>query len=175
MNQQTSKFRIYLLLNILFIFVFSEFTLAKPLENLKKVGEAKLKVLFWDIYIASLYSKTGKYEEDQYPQVLKINYFREIDSEELIQRTQKEWEKLGIKQEKFNQWVVLLKNIFPDIKKGDSLLLKVGKNRESEFFFNGKTIGNVNNKTFGKNFLRIWLDKNCSYPKLRNKLLRSNK
>ena len=97
--------------------------MANPLDDLKKVGEAKLKVLFWDVYNSSLYSKTGEYKAEQFPQAIKINYLRDFDAEDLIERTQDEWEKLGIKQVTFSQWIPLLTNIFPDIKKGDTLLL----------------------------------------------------
>ena len=115
------------------------------------------------------------YQAEQLPQALKVNILRDIDAEDLIERTQDEWEKLGIKKVTFNQWIPLLTNIFPDIKKGDTLLLSVIYNQKSEVFFNSKTIGKITDQTFGKNFLRIWLDKNCSYPKVRNKLTGSNK
>ena len=149
--------------------------MADPLSELKRVGEAKLKVLFWDVYNSSLYSQTGEYQSEQFPQALKINYLRDIDAEDLIQRTQDEWQKLGIKKETFATWIPMLSEIFPDIKKGDILLLNVDKNQQSEFFFNGKTIGKITDQTFGKSFLRIWLDENCSYPKVRNKLIGLNK
>ena len=148
--------------------------MASPIAELKKVGEAKLKVLFWDVYNSSLYSQTGKYQAEQFPQALKINYLRDIDAEDLIKRSQDEWEKLGIKQTTFSQWIPLLTNILPDIKKGDTLLLRVNENLQSEFFFNGKAIGTITDQSFGISFLRIWLDKNCSYPKVRNKLIGLN-
>ena len=175
MKQQTPKCSIYWLLAVLCTLVFSGVSMANPLDDLKKVGEAKLKVLFWDVYNSSLYSKTGEYQAEQFPQALKINYLRDIDAEDLIERTQDEWEKLGIKQVTFSQWIPLLTNIFTDIKKGDTLLLSVSENQQSEFFFNGKTIGKITDQTFGKSFLRIWLDEKCSYPKVRNKLIGSNK
>jgi hypothetical protein len=100
---------------------------------------------------------------------------RDIKAQNLIERTQDEWEKLGIEQATFSQWIPLLTNIFPDIKEGDTLLLSVGENQQSEFFFNGKTIGKITDTNFGKSFLRIWLDENCSYPKVRNKLIGLNK
>ena len=175
MKQQTPKCSIYWLLAVLCTLVFSGVSMANPLDDLKIVGEAKLKVLFWDVYNSSLYSKTGEYQVGQYPQTLKINYLRDIDAEDLIERTQDEWEKLGIKQVTFSQWIPLLTNIFPDIKKGDTLLLSVSENQQSEFFFNGKTIGKITDQSFGKSFLHIWLDENCSYPKVRNKLIGSNK
>jgi hypothetical protein len=171
MKQQTSKFNISGLIIILCILIFSGATMASPLSELKKVGEAKLKVLFWDVYNSSLYSQSGTYQSKQFPQALQINYLRDIDADDLIERTQDEWEKLGIKQETFNQWVPLLTQIFPNIKKGDTLLLKVSEDQHSEFYFNGKSIGKITDKVFGKSFLRIWLDENCSYPKVRNRLI----
>ncbi len=149
--------------------------MAEPISELKKVGEAKLKILFWDVYNSTLYSQTGEYQAEQFPQALKIQYLRDIDAEDLIERTKDEWEKLGINQELFNQWIPLLTDIFPNIKKGDTLLLNVSENRQSELFFNGETIRKITDRTFGKSFLRIWLDENCSYPKVRNKLIGLNK
>jgi hypothetical protein len=149
--------------------------MAEPISELKKVGEAKLKILFWDVYNSTLYSQTGEYQVEQFPQALKIQYLRDIDAEDLIERTKDEWEKLGINQELFNQWIPLLTDIFPNIKEGDTLLLNVSENQQSEFFFNGETIGKITDRTFGKSFLRIWLDENCSYPKVRNKLIGLNK
>ena len=175
MKKQTSKFSINWILAVLCTLLFTGVSMADPLDDLKKVGEAKLKVLFWDVYNSSLYSKTGEFEAEQFPQALKINYLRDIDAEDLIERTQDEWKKLGIKQVTFGQWIPLLTNIFPDIKKGDTLLISVRENQQSEFFFNGKSIGKITDQTFGKNFLRIWLDKNCSYPNVRYKLIGSNK
>ena len=175
MKQKTPKCSIFWLLAVLCTLVFSGVSVANPLDDLKKVGEAKLKVLFWDVYNSSLYNKTGEYQAEQFPQALKVNYLRDIDAEDLIEKTQDEWEKLGIKQVTFSQWIPLLTNIFPDIKKGDTLFLSVSEDQQSEFFFNGKTIGKITDQSFGKSFLRIWLDENCSYPKVRNKLIGSNK
>ena len=117
MKKRTPNSSIYWLLAVLCTLVFSGVSVANPLDDLKKVGEAKLKVLFWDVYNSSLYSKTGEYQAEQFPQALKINYLIDIDAEDLIERTQDEWEKLGIKQVTFSEWIPLLTNIFPDIKK----------------------------------------------------------
>jgi hypothetical protein len=175
MKHQASKCSIFWLLTFLCTLFFSGVTMAEPISELKKVGEAKLKILFWDVYNSTLYSQTGEYQAGQFPQALKIQYLRDIDAEDLIERTKDEWEKLGINQELFNQWIPLLTDIFPNIKEGDTLLLNVSENHQSEFFFNGETIGKITDRTFGKSFLRIWLDENCSYPKVRNKLIGLNK
>jgi hypothetical protein len=171
MKHQASKFTLLCFVTILYTLTFSGVTMADPLADLKKVGEAKLQVLFWDVYNSSLYSQTGEYQVEIFPQALKIDYLRDIDAKDLIDRTQDEWEKLGIEKAKFSPWISLLTDIFPDIKKGDTLLLNVNENHQSEFFFNGTTIGQITDQTFGKSFLRIWLDENCSYPKVRKKLI----
>lgn len=175
MKSRTFEINIYWLAILFSALIFSGVVMADPLINLKKVGEAKLKVLFWDVYNSSLYSQTGEYQLEQFPQALKISYLRDIEAEDLIERTQDEWKKLGIKKETFKPWIPLLTDIFPDIKKGDILLLSVNEEFDSEFFFNGQSIGKIADKTFGKSFLRIWLDENCSYPKVRNQLIGLNK
>jgi hypothetical protein len=175
MQYLSPKSNIFWFLVVLNTLAFSGVAMANPLFELKKVGEAKLQVMFWDIYNASLYNQTGEYQAELFPQVLRIDYLRDIDSEDLIARTLEEWQKLGIKQDTWTPWISLLTEIFPNIKKGDSLLLNVSKNQHSEFFFNGKTIGKITDKNFGSSFLRIWLDENASYPKVRNKLIGLNK
>jgi hypothetical protein len=145
--------------------------MSNPLDTLKKVGEAKLKVLFWDVYYSSLYNQTGNYTENKTPLALKIDYLRDINSQDLIKRTQAEWEKLDISNEVYAKWLPLLNEILPDIKKGDSLLLFVDENQHSEFFFNETPTGRISDTGFGLSFLRIWLDKKCSYPLVRDKLV----
>lgn len=146
-----------------------------PLSGLKKVGQAKLKVLFWDVYNSSFYNQTGEFQINQLPQALRIDYLRDIQAKDLVKRTEDEWEKLGIKQALIEKWSPLLSDLFPNIKKGDTLILQVSKDHQSEFFFNGKAIGNISDPNFGLSFLRIWLDEQCSYPLVREKLLGLNK
>lgn len=145
--------------------------MSDPVSGLIKVGEAKLKVLFWDIYNSSLYNRTGVYLEGQYPLVLQIDYLRDVDAKDLIERAQDEWLKLGVTREMFTNWIPLLKNIFPNIKKGDTLLLSVCEEQRSEFILNGLSLGNISDQSFGGNFLSIWLDEKCSFPSVRNKLI----
>ncbi|MEP1449073.1 MAG: chalcone isomerase family protein [Paraglaciecola sp.] len=175
MRFATPKTNLVRLSSLVLTLLISGATMADPLSELKIVGEAKLKVLFWDVYDSSLFNQTGIYQAGQFPQALKINYLRDIDAEDLVATTQQEWQKLGIEPASFEVWIPLLAEIFPDIKKGDTLLLDVGENRHSEFYFNGKSIGKIRDENFGPSFLRIWLDQNCSYPKVRRQLLGLNK
>jgi hypothetical protein len=145
--------------------------MANPTNHLIKVGEAKLQILFWDIYTSELFSANGQYQKDIFPVALKIKYLRNIDAEDLIDKTLEEWLKLGVTKERAKPWLLQLQELWPNIKKSDELTLVVSQNLSSEFFFNGKSIGQITESEFGTNFLGIWLDENCSYPKLRKKLI----
>jgi hypothetical protein len=96
MKHQIPRYLMIWFLAVLCTLSFSGVTMANPLSELKKVGEAKLQVLFWDVYNSSLYSQTGQYQAESFPQALKIDYLRNIDANDLIEKTQDEWEKLGI-------------------------------------------------------------------------------
>lgn len=144
---------------------------ADPLNNFKKVGEAKLEILFWDVYQSTLYTSTGSYQKNHFPQALKIHYLRNIKAKDLLERTADEWRKLGISQEVSAPWLNQLALIWPDIKKGDELLLVVNEQGNSDFYFNHQVIGLVPDREFSINFLRIWLDEKSSYPALQKKLI----
>lgn len=143
---------------------------AELTQDLKIVGQAKLKVLFWDVYHSTFYSQNGQYRKEQFPQELRIEYLRDIKAEDLIEKTAEEWQDLEVEKSNADRWIVLLKDIFPDISEGDSLIIHIDKNKQSEFFYNGKTIGKITEIEFGPQFLRIWLDEKCSYPKVCQKL-----
>lgn len=156
---------------MLFIFFFSGAIMASPTADMKKVGAAKLEMFFFDIYNSELYSTDGKYRKDDYPLALNINYLRNIKAQDLVDRTEQEWEKLGYSGEQIAPWLKLVNKLWPDIRKGDSLLLVVDQDLSSVFYFNGSKLGEISDSTFGPSFLAIWLDENCSYPKLRQKLI----
>jgi hypothetical protein len=171
--KSTTSFSLYGIINAISLsfLLLAGITMASPIDNLKKVGEAKLKVLFWDVYNSTLYNQTGQYQVDEYPIALNINYLRNIDAEDLIKSSEEEWDKLGLKKQQYEKWLPLLTNLLPDIKKGDTILLHVNETKQSEFFYNGNSIGVISDSEFGSSFLRIWLDENSSYPKVRNKLV----
>lgn len=142
-----------------------------PLNGLEKVGEARLSVWFWSIYDSALYTQSGTYQKGQFPQALKIDYLRDIEADELLEQTEEEWQKLGESSEQYSPWLSSLSSIWPDIKEGDQLLLLVDAEQISHFYFNGEPVGQIKDAAFGSAFLRIWLDPQCSYPKVRRKLI----
>lgn len=154
-----------------FLIVFSGAIMASPIAELKKVGAAKLEIFFFDIYNSELYSVDGEYQDNRYPVALNINYLRNITAQDLVDRTEQEWIKLGYSAEQISPWLASVNSLWPDISKGDSLLLVVDEDLSSVFYFNGNILGKIENNSFGPSFLAIWLDENCSFPKLRKKLM----
>ena len=144
---------------------------ASPLADFKKIGHAKLEVLFWDIYESELYSPSGVFEPDTYPLALKIRYLRNIKASSLVERTGDEWQKLGFSDAQTNTWLGQIENLWPDIRKGDELLLVINQAGQSEFYYNDSKLGTLTDTSFGPGFAAIWLDKNCSYPELREQLI----
>lgn len=145
--------------------------MANPIHQLQKVGEAKLEFLFWDIYRSKLYSPSGNYQQNSYPVALDIEYLRDIKAVDLVERTADEWQKLGFEPAQVQQWLVLLSDMWPNIKKHDSLLLLIDEHQKSNFYYNEQLIGSLEDPLFGPSFLSIWLDENCSYPELRKQLI----
>jgi hypothetical protein len=145
-------------------------TLSNPVKNLKPAGEARLTVYFWKVYDATLHTTNGQYSQGQTPLTLTINYLRDIDSTDLIKQTREEWQSLNVSEDKIDVWLPKLTQIFPDIKKGDTLALHIDDQQVSHFYFNQNALGEIEDPLFGEQFVRIWLDENCSYPKTCKKL-----
>lgn len=153
--------------------------IASPIDNLQLVGSAKLKVLFWDVYQSHLYSASGHYQPEltnkqRYPLALQITYLRDIDADDLLKRTAKEWQGLGLTETEYQAWLVQLAAIWPDIRKNDQLLFAIDAKGQHQFYYNGQAIGQVEQDAFAEQFLAIWLAENASHPKLRQQLIGAN-
>ena len=139
--------------------------------GLQLVGQAQLKVLFWPIYQSQLYSADGKYQPGKRPLQLDIRYQRSIDSSDLVTRTGMEWESQGLAHPQQQQWLQRLRELLPDVNKGDVLTLAVGTDEVGRFYLNGELLGQVDDPAFANSFLDIWLSPNSSRPKLRLALI----
>lgn len=141
----------------------------------KEVGKAKFSVLFWDIYNSSLYTKSGNYIHQYPPELIlfKIEYLKDITSDDLLKRTVQQWQHLEVPESQYAQYLPKLKSIWPNISVGDSLTLFVKKG-VSIFYFNNMQVGVIHEHEFSKLFLDIWLSPKTSQEKLREKLLGGN-
>jgi len=139
-------------------------------DHFSKVGETRLSVYFWDVYDATLYSPSGKYQQDE-RQALLLEYLRDIKAKDLIETTEEEWQKLELNSDKHEQWLKQLDAIWPDIKEGDCLLLVEKKDGTAEFYQGDKLLGEIKDKDFTEQFLAIWLSENSRFESERNELI----
>lgn len=153
------------LISILLL-AFCSITVAEPVE-LKKVGEAELRILFWSIYNSTLFSADGQYSEGQRPLQLKIQYLLDIKSEALVERTGEEWNSQGMSHERQQQWLEALSDLWPDVSKNDVLTLDIDEQDRSTFYRNGELLGVIDDPEFGDHFTGIWLSPSTTRPKLR--------
>jgi len=135
------------------------------------VGEARLQFMFWDIYDSRLYSRDGRYMEQQRPLKLEIQYLRDIKAADLVKNTGKEWDGLGVSPDLQQPWLEALSGMWPDIRQYDVLAIEINEQGESLFSWNGKAIGRIGDPVFGQHFIDIWLSPGTSQPALRLALL----
>jgi hypothetical protein len=141
------------------------------IQNPKTVGEARLEVMFFDIYDATLIASDGNYDPEK-PFALALTYLREFDGEDIASRSIDEMRDQGMKDEvKLAKWFEKMQQVFPNVDKGQTLTGVVDDGQRSHFFFNDSKIGTIDDPEFTKWFFNIWLAEDTSEPKMRQKLL----
>lgn len=147
------------------------FALQAAEAELEKVGEARLKVMLWSVYDSRLYAPGGQYERGMRPLKLEIEYLRDISAEDLVKRTGKEWEDMGLSHERQGEWLQQLRSLWPDVSKNDVLTLELDANSHATFYSNDERLGTIEDGAFGQHFIDIWLSPETSRPELRLALI----
>jgi len=140
-------------------------------DALQMVGQARLEVLWWPVYESRLYSPGGDYVEGVRPLRLEIQYLRDVEAQDLVDHTRKEWQRLGVEGPQSEQWLRTLARLWPDVRKNDLLALVLDKQGRGTFYLNGKALGTIDDPGFGEDFLAIWLSPKTSRPELRLALI----
>ena len=134
------------------------------------VGEARLKVLIWEVYDSALFTPSGHWQGDA-PYRLSLHYLRNIPAAKLVEETEKAWREQGRNHPRLNEWLGLLGDLWPDITEGDNLVFGLNELRDSAFWFNGSPLGSIEDRDFGPLFGGIWLDPDTPRPELRAQLI----
>ena len=140
-------------------------------EPLQMVGEARLNVMFFSVYDSRLYTSDGRYEPDQRPLRLEIEYLRNIKARALVEQTGAEWDHLQVTHERRDAWLTELAALWPDVGKNDVIALELDTQNRATFYFNGEKLGMMEDAEFGEYFVAIWLSPDTSRPALREALL----
>jgi hypothetical protein len=140
----------------------------------KLLGQARLVVFGFNIYDAKLWVEpdfsAANYSREGF--ALELKYLRQFSGSSIAERSLKEMRRLGsVSDEKAAQWLALMKQTFPDVKKGDQLIGLHQSDGSASFILNNKTIGQVRDEEFNRLFFGIWLSPQSSEPKMRNELL----
>ena len=134
------------------------------------VGEARLKVLIWEVYDSALFTPSGRWQGDA-PYQLSLHYLRNIPAAKLVEETEKAWREQGRNHPRLNEWLGLLGDLWPDITEGDNLVFGLNALGDSAFWFNGSPLGSIEDRDFGPLFGGIWLDPDSPRPELRAQLI----
>lgn len=138
-------------------------------DELKSVGTAELKVLWFDIYQAELKTFDGDFSDINQPLALILNYQRRISAEDLIEETKKQLGRFASLSET-DRWVSALELMWTDVNDGDQLAFYVDENTAGHFFYNRGWIGEIVDPNFCQAFINIWLSESSRYPQLAKKL-----
>jgi hypothetical protein len=144
--------------------------LTLAIDEWPRVGTARLKVLFWEVYDSALYTPSGLWDENP-PYQLSLSYLRDIPVRQLVEETEKAWRQQGISHAEQAVWLQQLNELWPDILKGDTLVFGVNAAGSNGFWFNGQFIGGIDHPDFGQLFAGIWLSEDSPRPKLRAQLI----
>jgi len=134
------------------------------------VGEARLKVLLWQVYDSALYTPSGRWLGAG-PYQLSLTYLRDVSVEQLIKETRKAWDEQNRAHLERENWLQKLAEMWPDISAGDNLVFGVGADDQTQFWFNGQSIGGIDHPDFAAFFGGIWLSEDSPRPALRTRLI----
>jgi len=135
------------------------------------VGKARMNVMMWDVYDASLFAPDGQFSWNQ-PFALKLVYLRDLAGMKIADRSIEEIRRQGFTDEAtLVRWHAQLAEIIPDVQDGTSLTGIYTPGQETIFFNQEREIGRISDPDFGPKFFGIWLSDKTSAPDIRKKLL----
>ncbi len=141
------------------------------LRDMDLIGEARMQVLFWDIYDARLLAPQGRLEAGE-PFALSLTYLRNLEGEKIAARSIEEMRKQGLDDEAaLARWYRSLAEIIPDVGESDEIIGLAAADGATRFYLDGELIGEVQEPEFTRAFFDIWLGEKSSEPRLRDQLL----
>lgn len=138
------------------------------------VGEARLQVMLWKVFDASLYTQSGEYDANA-PFSLSLRYLRQLDGHKIVSKTMEEIRRQdsSVDSEQLALWEEQLGKIIPDVSKGTTITGVRTPEGYTRLYFGNLKIGEIQDLAFTQAFFDIWLGENTSNPRLRNNLIGS--
>jgi len=139
----------------------------------KKVGGGQLSWLGFDIYDASLWTESGRYEGFGPGQTVALSlwYQRSFTLDELLGITDKAWTRLGRDPAWRESRLASLRKLWSDVSPGQNMTTVVDAGGATWFYDQQRLLGRIDDPEFGPAFLAIWLDPRSIVRDLRVQLL----
>lgn len=143
------------------------------LPNATLAGDVRFTFLGFSVYDASLWTTTGfsAMDYDRHAFALSLVYLREFTGEAIAKRSASEMRRQpGATEPQLDAWTRRMREVFPDVRKGDRL---TGMHRPGEgarFHLNGQLAGTIPDADFSRRFFGIWLSAQTSDARLRDAL-----
>ena len=134
-------------------------------------GEGVMRFFGFKVYDVRLWTMMKPFAPGE-PFALELVYDMALDGRDIAERSVQEMRGQGHRDEtKLKRWGNAMAKIFPDIKKGDTLIGVSIPGKEARFYTREKFIAAVPDPEFAKAFFDIWLSEKTSAPTVRSKLL----
>lgn len=134
------------------------------------VGSASVRLLFWRIFDATLWSKEKTFDWSQ-PFALTLTYTREFSAKSLAKTTAKEMARLGSDKAGLNEFRDAFRACIDDVIPGDRITALPVSDSEVQFFQNGKDRCTLERPQLKKDFFEIWLGEKSKFPNATAQLL----
>ena len=139
--------------------------------DMKFVGGGVLTMLFMDIYKLNLYANEGHYSERN-DFVLEFEYLKQASKSTIIDASINELTKPdNATSTDIKFWQRILDKGIVDMNAGEVASVSFTSEGIVTFYSNDRTSVSFKAPKFAKGFSSIWLGKNTSRPRLRQKLL----
>ena len=151
-----------------------DMSFSAALQNKQVVGSARLRVWGFDVYDIRLKAgpsfDTARFADG--PLALELSYLRNLKGADIAERSLDEMRNLEtIDPAQAEIWLAAMRNLFPDVKKGDRLAGIHQPGRGASFYLNNRLLGEVADPRFSRLFFGIWLSPKTSQPAMRETLL----
>jgi hypothetical protein len=142
--------------------------------NLEAKGGGEMTFMTLSVYNAYFYCVDRarcRWSPEQ-PFALQLVYHRSLVGAKIAERSVEEIAKLGFgTPDQRARWGTLMKEFFVDVVDGDRITGLNLPASGARFYYNGKMIGEIQDREFANAFFGIWLDPRTSEPALRKSLL----
>jgi Chalcone isomerase-like len=140
-------------------------------RDLTKRGEAVMRFFGLKVYDIRLWTANSAYQPTEL-YALELIYALGLKGDDIANRSVDEMRKQGWTDEsQLTRWRIAMKAVFPDVKKGDTLVGVAIPGKGAKFYSQHKFIGEIADADFARAFFDIWLSDKTSEPKLRTRLL----